>query len=146
MRKGELSAEWLPRVYIVFEGIIGVVPQSKEDNLREFINKEDWESAIGCFRIIPSAMSNLVRLWSIPVNYAVVTFLPEGCVPFLADVLDSHGILLGPLLHYLPEDLAQDISSPAILAVIDPDQLGVLRWGNKGILGSSATLYDNLYG
>lgn len=135
MLKGELSSETLPRVYVVFENLIGLLPNTK-DRAAELLarKRKKWEQAIDYYQLNIKTSQGLRDLyWRQHFRVDVITFIDPGFVSAIRDKLNSRNLLFGDVHYYDIELLLADLTyDPAILAVLDPDPKHVLLWGSKG--------------
>lgn len=136
MRKGELSSETLPRVYIVFEGLIGLLPNGIKDRnlLRLAQQRKKWDQVIDYYQLNTKTSRGIRDLyWRQHFRVDVITFIDPGFVSAIRDKLDSRSMLFGDVHYYDTEMLLADLTyDPAIIAVLDPDPKHKLLWGSKG--------------
>ena len=135
MLKGELSSETLPRVYVVFENLIGLLPNAKDRTAELLARKrKKWEQAIDYYQLNIKTSQGLRDLyWRQHFRVDVITFIDPGFVSAIRDKLNSRSLLFGDVHYYDTELLLADLTyDPAILAVLDPDPKHVLLWGSKG--------------
>ena len=140
MLKGELSSETLPRVYVVFENLIGLLPNAKDRTAELLARKrKKWEQAIDYYQLNIKTSQGLRDLyWRQHFRVDVITFIDPGFVSAIRDKLNSRNLLFGDVHYYDTELLLADLTyDPAILAVLDPDPKHVLLWGSKGRYCSS---------
>lgn len=140
MLKGELSSETLPRVYVVFENLIGLLPNAKDRTAELLARKrKKWEQAIDYYQLNIKTSQGLRDLyWRQHFRVDVITFIDPGFVSAIRDKLNSRSLLFGDVHYYDTELLLADLTyDPAILAVLDPDPKHVLLWGGKGRYCSS---------
>jgi len=138
--KGELSSETLPRVYVVFENLIGLLPNAKDRTAELLARKrKKWEQAIDYYQLNIKTSQGLRDLyWRQHFRVDVITFIDPGFVSAIRDKLNSRNLLFGDVHYYDTELLLADLTyDPAILAVLDPDPKHVLLWGSKGRYCSS---------
>lgn len=141
MRKGELSSETLPRVYVVFENLIGVLPGTKDRIAEQLARKrQKWEQAADYYQLNISTSQGIRDLyWRHHFRVDVITFIDPGFVSAIRNKLDSRNLLFGDVYYYDTELLMADLTyDPAIIAVMDPDPSRILTWGSKGRYCSSA--------
>jgi hypothetical protein len=143
MLRGELSNETLPRVYIVFENLIGLLPDTKSKvayNLA--VKRKKWEQAIEYFQLnIQTSQGMRDLYWRRNFRVDVITFIDPAFVSAIRDKLDGRNLLFGDVHYYDTEMLLADLTyDPAVLAVLDPDPKRQLTWGSKGRYCSSEQL------
>lgn len=135
MRKGELSSESLPRVYVVFEGLLGLLPTTKDRIAEQLARKrKKWEQAANYYQLNIHTSQGIRDLyWRQRFKVDVVTFIDPDFVSAIRDRLDSRNLLFGNVHYYDIDLLLADIKyDPAILGILDPDPNRILTWGSKG--------------
>lgn len=135
MRRGELSSETLPRVYIVFENLIGLLPDTKSKTAELLARKrKKWDQAIEYYQLnIQTSQGMRDLYWRRNFRVDVITFIDPAFVSAIRDKLDSRNLLFGDVHYYDTEMLLADLTyDPAVLAVLDPDPKRQLTWGSKG--------------
>lgn len=135
MQKGDLSNETLPRVYVVFENLIGLLPSAKDRIAEQLARKrKKWEQAADYYQLNINTSQGIRDLyWVRRFRVDVITFIDPAFVSAIRDKLDSRNLLFGGI-HYFDKDmLLADLKfDPAVIAVLDPDPQRVLTWGSKG--------------
>lgn len=135
MQKGELSNAVTPRVYIVFENLIGLLPNAKDRTAELLARKrKKWKQAADYYQLNVKTSQGIRDLyWRQRFTVDVITFIDPGFVSALRDKLDSRNLFFGEV-HYYDEDLLMtDVTyDPGIIAVLDPDPRRALRLGSKG--------------
>lgn len=140
MLKGELSSETLPRVYIVFENLIGLLPNAKDRTAEMLARKrKKWQQAADYYQLNINTSQGMRDLyWRQHFRVDVITFIDPAFVSAIRNRLDGRNLLFGDVHFYDTDMLLADLTyDPAILAVLDPDPKHVLRWGSKGRYCSS---------
>jgi len=133
--KGELSSETLPRVYVVFENLIGLLPDTKTKTLEALARKrKKWEQAADYYQLNIKTSQGIRDLyWRQHFRVDVITFIDPGFVSAIRGKLNGRNLLFGDVHYYDTELLLADLTyDPAIIAVLDPDPKHVLLWGSKG--------------
>jgi hypothetical protein len=136
VQKGSLSNETLPRVYVVFENLIGLPPSSAKDRTAELLarKRKKWQQAADYYQLnINSAQGIRDLYWVRRFRVDVVTFIDPGFVSAIRDKMDSRNLLFGGVHYYDKLGLIGELKTdPAIIGVLDPDPQRVLTWGSKG--------------
>lgn len=136
MRRGELSNEVLPRVYIVFEGLVGILPDTKARALEALARKrKKYKEAVDQYQLnLPTSGGLRDLYWRHRFRVDVVTFIDPKFVEPIRTKLDSRNVLFGDVHYYpSPVDLAMELPyDPAILGVLDGDASRSLTYGAKG--------------
>lgn len=140
MYKGDLSSETLPRVYIVFENLIGLLPNTKDRIAEQLARKrKKWEQAASYYQLNINTSQGIRDLyWRQRFRVDVVTFIDPDFVSAIRDRLDSRNLLFGDVHYFDTDMLLADLKyDPSILGVLDPDPSRILTWGSKGRYCSS---------
>jgi hypothetical protein len=136
MQKGELSNEILPRVYIVFEGLIGILPDAKTKALEALARKrKKWEQATSYYQLNVSTSGGMRDLyWRHRFRVDVITFMDPAFVSPIRDRLDGRNLLFGDVHYYTSAtELSRDmVYDQSILGVLDPDPSHTLVYGSRG--------------
>ncbi len=147
MRKGELSNEVLPRVFVVFEGLLGVLPDVKASALEALARKRGkWDKAVSYYEISDFTSQGIRDLyWRHRFRVDIITFLGDGFRDALVDELNRRVLMFGDVIAYTEADLMADLTyDRSIIKVLDPDSSHVLRYGGRGQITSPQDL--NLMG
>jgi hypothetical protein len=143
MRRGELSNEVLPRVYLVFEGLLGSIPDAKTSVLEKVARKrKKWEQVADCYKLNTPTSGGMRDLyWRHRFRIDVITFIDPAFVSPLRNKLDSKNLLFGDVHYYDMPDLLTDlIYDQSILMVLDADPAHTLTYGSKGRICSPSQL------
>lgn len=135
MRRGELSFQTPPRVYVVFENLLGVLPDNKSKALEAIARKrKKWKQAVDYYDIsrpTSQGIRDLHGRHDLRVN--VITFVDPGFVEPIQDKLDSKNLFFGGVYYFTLETLLDDLTyDPSIKAVYDPDPSHALTYGSRG--------------
>jgi hypothetical protein len=143
VRHGELSNVRLPRAYVVFEDLVGLLPDAKSKIAFNLAAKrKKWEQAAAYYQLNIKTSQGMRDLYfNRNFQVDVITFIDPAFVIPMRDKLDERNLLFGGVHYYDKVDLLGDLTyDPSILAVLDPDPSRVLTWGSKGRYCSSAQL------
>ena len=135
MKRGELSNERLPRVLIVFEGLVGILPDVKTTALEALARKrKKWDVAAGYYKLnIPTAGGMRDLYWRHNHRVDIVTFIDPNFVSPIRNKLDSRNLLFGDVHYYTMDELQADLLyDRSILGVLDPDPSHALSYGSRG--------------
>lgn len=135
MRKGELSTEVLPRLYIVFEGLVGILPDTKSKALETLHRKrKQYDKAVAQYTLSEPTKQGLRDLyWRYNFRVDVLTFYGQEFADAVRDRLDSRNLLFGDVVTYDESELLYELTyDRSIMLVLDPAEERVLRWGRKG--------------
>jgi hypothetical protein len=117
---GDLSNELVPRLVLVFEHLVGVVPNSLEQvKFSGFVRTRRWKRAVNVL-----VVNDLLE---------VVTFLHPDAVEPIADWIDREDLPVHRVWNTDPNKLARKIATmPDLAAIFDPDPAHQLTFGRKG--------------
>lgn len=136
MEKGDLSNEVVPRLVVVFEGLIGYLPDEEKRGFGLAVRVRRWKKALDHFRLNEKMARQIVdATWR--RNYAidVVTFLGEEYDEFLPDLLERWGLPIANCWYEDPLVLARRLAyAPFIAGVFHAHPELNLTFGSKGIL------------
>lgn len=135
MLKGNLSNDVLPRVYVVFEGLLGTLPDTKTKGLETLARKrKKWDKAIEYYQLNVQTTRGMRDLyWRHRFRVDIITFIDPSCVSPIREKLDSRNILFGNVHYYTTDELLSDLTyDQGVLAVLDPEPSRQLLWGSKG--------------
>lgn len=140
MYKNDLSNRMLPRLVVVFEGAVGILPSDKHKDFDKAVKKNRWQDAIELYELNDLILSKILDLhWRKNINVEIVTWLGAGAAYAIQEVLDEEGI---PALVYssTPVKLAREmVYRPDIVAVYDPDPGHVFTYpSGKGVIITDA--------
>lgn len=151
MYKNDLSNRMMPRLVVVFEGAVGVVPDEKAKDYHKIISRRkvsdmDWWHAIKCYDLNNLILSKILDLhWRKDINVSVVTWLGEGAALAISERLDDEGIPAG-VFASTPVKLARElVYRPDIIAVYDPDPDHVFTYpSGRGVILTDANQIGRL--
>jgi hypothetical protein len=135
MLRGELSSETLPRVYVVFENLIGLLPDTKSRTGELLARKrKKWPQVADYYQLNINTSQGMRDLyWRHRFRTDVITFIDPAFVSPLRNKLDSRNLLFGDVHYYDVDSLLSDIKyDPSVLGILDPDSSRILTWGSKG--------------
>jgi len=136
VRRGELSNEVLPRLFIVFEGLVGILPDTKAKTLESVARKrKKWAQAVDYYLLNTGSTVRGMRdlYWRHRFRVDVITFIDPAFVIPVQNKLDSHNLRFGDVHFYDRGTLLDDLTyDPSIIRVLDPDPMRSLAWGGKG--------------
>lgn len=137
MRRGELSSQTLPRVYVVFENLIGLLPDDPKTRTAEFLarKRKNWEKVAEYYQLNINTQQGMRDLyWRHNFRVDVITFIDPAFVSVIRDKLANRNLLFGDVHYYDTELLLADLTyDPSLLRVLDPDPKRILTWGSKGV-------------
>lgn len=136
MQNGDLSNRTAPRVLIVFEGLIGHLPEENIDDYTKYVNEERWDEAVHQFNLNNSVLNRVLYLtWSSDYNFHVVTWFPKEAGDAIQNRLEELSIPIRSVMSTTPEKLAKIlVNNPDIVTVYDVVHQHVLTFGSKAKL------------
>lgn len=135
MMKGELSSQVLPRTLVVFEGLLGILPDTKSKALEALYRKrKQWDKAVKQYRLSEPTKQGIRDVyWRHHYRVDILTFLGADFADAVRDRLDQKNLLFGDVVTYDQQELMYELTyDRSILAVLDPAPERMLTWGSRG--------------
>lgn len=134
MEGNDISNEVVPRLMLVFEGLVGILPAKDERKAERLIRRKKYSEAVAIYEV-NEPMAH--RMWDITLrlHYSldVVTWLSPGFAKSVREWVDEHDL---PVQHVTYQDktsFARKISfMPYVTRLYDPDPADRFTWGSKG--------------
>lgn len=140
MQNGNLSNAVVPRILVVFEGLIAYLGPGKVGTYNTLGSRGDWPGALALWELDPLALAKLkdiiVRR---DIKVEVVSFVmpPEGAQA-LAELFDEESVPVSRVISSTPERTARRLAyGPDIIRVYCPDPRHALMCGSKGYHATS---------
>lgn len=142
MQGGDISNLVVPRLVIVWENLLGILPEKADEaKFSTYLRFHRWKRAVNVYRINEPLAQ---RIWDVTfrLNFSVdvVTFL--GCEDFAEAVqerIDREGLPVGHVWFEEPSQLARSLAyRPDIACVFDANPHHQLTFGSKGRIISAA--------
>jgi hypothetical protein len=137
MERGDISNEVTPRLVVVFEGMLGTLPERRESAFefaaRTFGRRaQQQKRAVSAYEINePLAHVIWDTVWRHRYSIDVVTYLGEEFAEALTERLDVEGLPIGRVWADEPHKLARRIAHmPDVAAIYDNENH--LMYGSKG--------------
>ena len=147
MYKGDISNEVSPRLVVVFEGLLGVLPNARVRAAESVARKaRRWKKAVSLWEINELAGR---AIWDVTMRkhqtVDVATYLGEEFAEALAERLDDENLPISKVWATEPHLLARELAyRPDLAAIYDPNPAHQFTYGGKGrILGPESA---NLFG
>lgn len=136
MKHGDLSNQPSPRIVVVFEGAIGILPKENEKKYHKAVNKKHWTEAVGYYELQELMLRKILDLtWRQNFNVQIVTWMGEEAANAIKQVLDEENIPVRGVFSSTPSRLSRDLAyNPDIMAVYDPDPDHRFTYGSKGVV------------
>lgn len=135
MQRGDISGDLVPRFVLVFEHLVGIVPNSlSRVSYEGLIRTKRWKRAIPYLLVNePLAKQMWHVTWHLQHQLEVVTFLHPDAVEPIEHWIDRHDLPVHRVWSTEPNVLARKIATmPDLAAIFDPDPSHALTFGRKG--------------
>ena len=141
MRYGDLSSKVVPRLIVVFEGAVGILPESKKKAYDKCVKRDKWADAIDLFEINENVADRITWLMvKRDVSLSLVTWMPEAAAIFIEERMDYENIPIRGCFSATPQILTRQLAyEPDVMTVYDPDPAHILTYGSKGACLTSAS-------
>lgn len=137
MQKGDIDNTVVPTTVVVFENLIGLLPNVKDRALEQSYRKaHQWKRASRKY-VMNELMVKVIwdLTWRSSANIDAITYLGDEMAEAIADRLTEDNIPVRNVLSYTPQRFAQEIAYlPWVTAVFDPDPAHRFLFGAKGRL------------
>ena len=142
MEKGDISNYVEPRLIVVFEGLLGILPIEKEKRANVLSRLGQWKRVVDLY-VINDMLAR--HIWDQTRRHSrqvdVVTYKGVQFSEAVSAKLDDEMLPIGRVWHTEPHLLARSIAwRPDIAAIYDPDPQHQLTYGSKGRLLSPKAL------
>lgn len=134
MQGGDISNEVSPRLLVVFENLLGILPDKKaEAKAATYLRLRQYRRAVNTFEINEALAAKIWDVvWRYKYSVDVVTWVNERFANEVRDRLDREDL---PIAHVSYENLnnfARKISyMPYVAAIYDPDPSHQFTFGGK---------------
>lgn len=135
MQGGDLSSDLVPRLVLVFEHLVGVVPSTPAKVAYEALTRaKRWGRAVEMLAVNePLARQMWHITWHLGYQLEVVTYLSEKAVDGVQHWIDEKDLPVHRVWYTDPNKLARKIATmPDLAAIFDPDPAHQLTFGRKG--------------
>lgn len=136
MEKGDISNVISPRMLVVFEHLVGLLPTPADRaKYSTMVRLHQWKRAVNTFE--PNELLSK-HLWDMTYgrySYTLdcVTWLPEEMEEYVHEWLDREGLPFSQYHRYDPTKLARRIATmPDVAFIYDPDPKHRFLFGSKG--------------
>jgi hypothetical protein len=137
MKGNDISGHSSPRIIIVFEDAIGILPAASVRAYQKHARRNQWYQAARLFQLDPLMMAQLIKIMrNQDLNVEVVTYIgPQALADELAVILQEIEMVpVRQVVASTPEVTARRATfSPDIISVYDPEPSRWLTYGGKGI-------------
>lgn len=135
MKGNDLDNLVVPRDILVFEGLVGLIPDEKMARQEiKFREKEDWDEAVSCYDInelLARRVWDMVWRYSIEVD--LLTYHGPGFASALEDRMERENLPFRRIFSELPSVLARRLATMVdVRTIYDPFPDHQFLYGSKG--------------
>lgn len=138
MKDGDISNEVVPRLLVVWEGLIALPPKEKGGMATWFRARQSGKrrATINSFDLNEVMAAHIWDItWRHRFSVDVVTFLGDEYVDHIERWCDDNDLPIGNVTATTPEKLARKLAyMPSVFAVYDPEPERRYTYGGKGRL------------
>lgn len=135
MKGNDLDNRQVPRDVLVWEGLLGLIPDPRiQEQEAKFRKREKWEQAVACYE-----MNELLarRIWDLVMRFSIemelLTYLGIEFREALAERMEREGMPFNRVWSDKPNLLARRIATmPDIRNIYDPDPNHQFLYGHRG--------------
>lgn len=135
MKGGDISGSSAPRLLVVYEGLVGRLPDKRaEATLDRALKRKKWREALDCYETDASAAARLYDVhWRFSYAVDIITYHPEEFAVELRSRLDAERVPYGWCEATTPDEIARRCGwDMGIAGVFDADSRRVRMYGKKG--------------
>lgn len=136
MRGNDLGNRIVPRDVLVWEGLLGLLPDERTRKQEaKFRSRRKWQQAVDLYQINEIMARKIWDLaWRFDVEVNLLTFLgPEFAEALEARVIDRENLPLRHVWSERPDAFARSLAyQPDLRHVYDPDPAHQFLYGAKG--------------
>jgi hypothetical protein len=137
MEKGDISNQITARLYVVFEGLLGVQNDPKAYGIEtKAIKRGKYKQAVKTWEI-NQAMALAVHdaQWRKGYQVDILTWHDDEFAEALDWYLAQEQVMVGQIIATTPERLARNLARmPWVAAIYDPDPTHQFTYGSKGVI------------
>lgn len=135
MQGNDLGNTTVARDMLVFEGLLGVIPDAKvAKQEQKFRAKKRWDAAVGCFEtneLLARKIWDMVWRYSLEID--LITYHPQGFADALAERMDRESLPIRRVYAEEPSLLARRLTTmPNVRTIYDPFPDHQFLYGAKG--------------
>lgn len=141
MEKGDISNEVSPRLLLVFENLLGILPDKKaEAKAAAYLRIRQYKRACNVFQINEPLASRIWDVtWRLKYSVDVITWVNEKFADEVRDRLDREDLPIAHVTYENPSAFARKIAHmPYVAAIYDPDPAHQFTFGGRGRVLSPA--------
>lgn len=134
MWKGDISNQMSPRLVVVFEGLLGLLPNPRARAAESLARKaHQWKRAVRQYEMNELAAKKIWDVtWRKGHSVDVITWLGDDFAEALQVRLDDENLPINRVYAAEPHQLARSLAyAPDIAAIYDPDPRHSFTFGGK---------------
>lgn len=135
MRGNDLDNAIVPRDVLVFEGLLGLLPDEKVARQeRKFRSKKRWAEAVGCYEINELLARKMWDMaWRYSLEIDLMTYLGHPFATALEERIDRENLPVRRVWSEEPNILARRLATmPDIRTIYDPYPEHQFLYGGRG--------------
>lgn len=141
MEQGDISNEVSPRLLIVWEHLLGILPSKQhEAKARGYLKIKRYKQAANTFVLNEELARRIWDItWRLKFSVDVVTWIGPEFAIALSERIDREDLPIGHVTYEEPHQFARKLAYlQHVAAVYDPDPSHQFAWGSKGRIISPA--------
>lgn len=135
MKGGDLSNEIVPRIALVFEGLVGIMPGKTDPaKFANYCRFGRWKRAIGLYQVNTELAKHMWHVtWQLHYQLDIVTYLRPELLPSIEEWVDLKDLPVHRCWNADANALGRKIATmPYLTAIFDPDPAHCLTYGKRG--------------
>lgn len=135
MKGNDLDSHAVPRDVVVFEGLVGLIPDEKIQRAEaKYRAKGKWSEALACYEMNEGIAKKVWDLvWRFSFEIDLLTYLGQGFAEVLEKRMDDEDMPFRKVWFEEPNRLARRlVVSPHIRTIYDPDPAHQFLFGGRG--------------
>lgn len=136
MKNNDIANAVVPHDVIVFEGLLGLLPEDAKSIAAEekFRRKRKWDKAVACYEMNEMLARKIwYMVWHHSAEYDVMTYLGKEFAEELEKRIEEEGLPIRRVFADDPYIFARSlILMPDVRTVYDPNPFNRFVFGKKG--------------
>lgn len=144
MRGNDLGNQVVPRDALVWEGLLGLIPDPKMARLEEkYRRRENWGEAVRCYEVNELLARKIWQVvWDTNMNVDLITHLGHPFARALYERMDQEHMPFSSVWHEDPNVLARGLAvQPDLRAIYTANPDHQFTFGAKGRIVSPDTAH-----
>jgi hypothetical protein len=146
---GDISNEVSPRLVVVFENLLGLLPtKAHEAKVSTYLKFKRYQRAVNVFELNELLARRIWDVtWRLKFSVDVVTYVGDEFAEAVRERIDREDLPIGHVWHKTPQVLARELAyMPHVAAIYDPNPSHQFTFGSKGRIISPHDPSMNLIG